>query len=239
MKIFIICLSLFGLTLTLSLLSLIKRYCNRLRKIRLAENVPLEELLKRYESVKEQVGAGHFKEYVSVQGEVVPLNDNILRSESDKNDVKCVYYELRKTVRERWRKRILQENVSIVSFGLQQNALAIPVMPQGAKIEPVKLSELTNRGGVEIKSGKELDNHYITEEWCIPVGSNVLIVGEVNDRCGELVMSLPVDFRLPFIIYCGSRDDLVKHLRWQRNFVSILAGVLFLVSLLGFIAVKN
>lgn len=79
-------------------------------------------------------------------------------------------------------------------------------------------------------SGSRTIGYRYTEK-IIPNNAKLYVLGEVNDRSGELMVSKPKEKDKPFIVSTKSEDDLIQtaesNAKWQKiaSIVSAIAGV--------------
>lgn len=79
-------------------------------------------------------------------------------------------------------------------------------------------------------SGTRILGYKYTEE-AIPLDSKLYVIGEANDRNGELTISAPKDKSKPYIISLKSEDQITKALQKKINTFKIGAIACFMIGL--------
>ncbi len=193
---------------------------NRAYNIKSARPAQAAELQKMSASIAKEIGAGHWRDYVTVRGKITA--ESPLRSELTQQE--CVHYtmtvtrEFEETITSRTSRgsstrtqrgsESVASNTRSIPFRLEDGSGSIAVDPHGAKIDAVEVLDdfrpgEPRRGGItyggfsltpryQQNLGGRLTLGYRYSESVLPVNTTVLVVGAVNDTTGEVTLRQPV-----------------------------------------------
>jgi hypothetical protein len=213
------------------------------------------ELLELARSVAAEIGSGGFQQYASVAGKTQcasPLTSELAQKE-------CVYYSMsveeryeesytetdsngRTQQKTRTSSTTVSNNTRSVPFEVNDDTGAVAVDATHAKIKALKAVdkyEPYQSGALSLSFGgfsfnlsgsgsrRILGYHY--SESIIPVGESVYVIGEASDKSGSLVIGQPQEKGKPFIVNCGTKDQVVKS-KTTNIMVMMVIGALLLVA---------
>lgn len=225
------------------------------------QTLPVSELEVLQSASREVAPVGAFQHKCEVVGVAEPRPEGPLRSQLTGSQ--CVWYRYvvtrhyehvtHQNGRRRVRRRAeqLTETNSWESFGLRDSqGQLIGVDPGGSQIdepqqtvqefEPHRPSGPT-MFGLQLPNafGRNGTTGYTYEEWIVPPGRRLYVLGEVNDRAESLMIGKPADGG-HFIVSTRSEQELRDHRRKRHRKLSfaVLAAALggLLLIGLGFVA---
>lgn len=201
--------------------------------------------------VAKELGAGSFSQVAEIKGTVecaTPLT-------SELSGTACVWfrstvtreYEEQHTERDseghtRTVTRRGSENVSTnerrTRFEVRDATGVTTVDPEGAKLDGERILQRFEQGdrGPALSIGSlriplaalglgRRTLGYKLEEWAIPVGRNIYVLGEARDSGGSLVVAKPAAKGGRFIVSLKSEEELVKSAKTGSSVLTIIAGV--------------
>ncbi len=202
--------------------------------------------------VAKEIGAGSFTKIAEVKGLVecgAPLK-------AEMSGVACAWYrstvtrEYEETYTERdseGRSRTgtrrgsetVSSNERRTRFSVRDDSEAIEVDPEGAPIDGERVLSQFEQGdrgpslsigGFRLSLGAigagRRTIGYKLEEWALPVGARVYVLGEARDDGGRLRMAKPTAKGGRFIVSVKSEEQLLKSARTGASVLGIIAGVL-------------
>lgn len=212
-------------------------YRLKLKGMQVASPSSISELQRFQQQVAQEIGSGSWREYVQVVGQVTtsqPLLSEVKR-------IPCVYY---KTIisreyekegtnggnrRERHSEIIGRHEQSTLFF-LRDQQGEIEVNPLGADIEAMQvLDELRpadkphsfafSLGFLSLnwRFGSTTTLGYRYQEWVLPLGQPVSVVGMVSDQGGVLRLQKPQNRRQKFMISLSFEDQLTQQYKQQKR----------------------
>jgi len=131
----------------------------------------------------------------------------------------------------------LANNSQAINFDVEDLTGRITVNPGGAKVDPIEVMNkfenyVGSRNSISIGRfsmdiGRSRSDHrilgYEFTEKIIPPEHRVLVVGEVTDRSGELMIQRPLESGTPFIITLKSEEELINELESEIKIMLITA----------------
>lgn len=212
-------------------------YRLKLKGMQVANPSSIRELQQCQQQVAQEIGSGSWREYVQVVGQVTtsqPLLSEVKR-------IPCVYYKTiisreyekegsdRRNRRERhW--EIIGRHEQSTLFFLRDQQGEIEVNPLGAEIEAVQvLDELrpadkphsfaVSLGFLSLnwRFGSTTTLGYRYQEWVLPLGQPVSVVGMVSDQGGVLRLQKPQKRGQKFIISLSFEDQLTQQYKQQKR----------------------
>ncbi|WP_298612574.1 E3 ubiquitin ligase family protein [uncultured Thermosynechococcus sp.] len=212
-------------------------YRLKLKGMKVASPSSIGELQQCQRQVAQEIGSGSWREYVQVFGQVTtsqPLLSEVKR-------IPCVYYKTiisredkkegsdRRNRRERHSEIIGRHEQSTLFF-LRDQQGQIEVNPLGAEIEAVQvLDELRpadkphsfslSLGFLSLnwRFGNPPTLGYRYQEWVLPLGQPVSVVGMASDQGGVLRLQKPQSRGQKFIISLSFEDQLIREYKQQRR----------------------
>lgn len=212
-------------------------YRLKLKEMKVASSSSIGELQQCQRQVAQEMGSGSWREYVQVFGQVAtsqPLLSEVKR-------IPCVYYKTiisreykkeggdRRNPRERHSEIIGRHEQSTLFF-LRDQQGQIEVNPLGAEIEAVQvLDELRpadkphsfslSLGFLSLnwRFGNTPTLGYRYQEWVLPLGQPVSVVGMASDQGGVLRLQKPQSRGQKFIISLSFEDQLIREYKQQRR----------------------
>ena len=213
------------------------RVKRRLLEMRVTEASTAKELAELCQSTNEGIGkTGQFRQHVELKG--VVKCDKPLHGELSQEP--CVFYEMDVSERfdevyyeqdangNRQRHRrtgtaSVAHNSQRVPFQIEDPTGRVTVNPNSAKIEPVQILSRYEQsfpgtrfsfGGFSLdivgrSEDRKVLGYQLTEK-TIPVGRDVLVLGEASDASGHLTIQLPSDSDEPFVITLKSKEELER-----------------------------
>lgn len=233
-------------------------YRLKLQGITVASPSRISDLEKFQQQVAQEIGSGSWREYVQVCGQVTtpePLFSEVKR-------IPCVYYKTivtREYQKERPDQRngrdrperhseIIGRHEQSTLFRLRDHQGEIEVNPLGAEIEAVQvLDELrpadkphafaVSLGFLSLnwRFGNSTTVGYRYQEWVLPLGQPVSVVGMASDQGGVLRLQKPQNREQKFIISLSFEDQLMQQYKRHKqkmaytSFSAVLCGVCGLV----------
>jgi hypothetical protein len=222
------------------------------RDIGQAEKVKAGDLALQSREVASEIGGGSFSRRVELRGEAEaakPLSSEI-------GGLSCVYYRSivtreyeesyeekegdgRYKVKTRRGSEVVARNERSIPFLLRDESGSIEVDPSGAKIEAEKtlsrfdagvspsptLGSFLVRLATEGLGGRRTLG-YKLEEWTIPVGKRLYVLGEVSDAEGRLRVHRPTGKARRFLVSVRSAEDILRVARGVYVGLSVGAGFL-------------
>jgi hypothetical protein len=225
----------------------------KVRYLQSTETSKAGELALAAADVAKEIGAGSFNKLTEVKGQVEcasPLRAEISEEacvwyrSTVTREYEEHYQEKDSEGRSRTGTRrgseVVSKNERSVPFSLRDESGVIEVDPDGAKIDGdhvVSRFEPANGGNLVLGSlrldlasmiglGGRRTLGYRLEEWAIPIGKRLYVIGEAVDSDGRLHMRKPKDSKLRYIISCKSEEELVKGARGLSLGLTIGAAVL-------------
>ncbi|GAA1900052.1 E3 ubiquitin ligase family protein [Streptomyces sodiiphilus] len=235
----------------------------RVRAMTTAETLPVGELRELHRAAADAAGEGNFRYRCEVVGVAQASGSGELTAEL--SGTACVWH--RHTVTHKYwetttdsegnRKR--QERSSVVSqhisgspFAVRDDTGEITVDPAKNRVDGAeKVLDRFERGGrtgaelrigslsVPLTSGGGDTIGYQHEEWVLPAGRRLYVLGEVSDAGGSLVIGEPEDGG-HFIVSTRSEEELVRSGLRQSTGLRVAAAccaglgvVLLVLGLLG------
>lgn len=185
-------------------------------------------VLENAKHITGELGAGNYTEIVELKGKVVcrhPL-------EAEFSKTPCVYYSV-KVEREYETEEVttnekegsststvvrkfetVSSNKRANPFYLEDQTGRILVDMEGKTPEAIKTHNRYEEDaptGISISFGKGSKTlGYRYTEYCLPVNQQLYVLGEANDRNGDLRVSKPLNDEDSFIVSTKSEDQLVK-----------------------------
>lgn len=237
-----------------------KKLASRGQALATAAEVPVSQLAEDAAAVAQELGAGSFRQAVKLRGRVscdAPLV-------SELSHTLCASYKFSVTrefeealwetdaqgnsVQRMVRKsEVVASNDVSAAFWLDDGTSKIVVQPDDAQIERTKTHSNfhpVGTAGPQFRVGSfvlNLPAHpggtlgYRYEEWCLPLGTEVTVVGEAGDRGGQLAVRRPEAKESPFVVSPRSFQELA---RTNQTLVTLLRGAsvgLALVAVLIFV----
>ncbi|BAQ60238.1 hypothetical protein GM3708_644 [Geminocystis sp. NIES-3708] len=229
--------------------------------LQLARSTNVEELKSTSIAIKEQIGGGNWRDYVKIWGKI-SVSEPILSEIKQEPCVyyqMLVKREYEEKVRsqnsegkteERIVKKseIIAENNRSISFTITDNTGEIIINPQGAKFDTIKILDEfrpeESRGGMlkygsfslllksDYSQTRTLGYRY--QEFILPVGEEVLVVGTVSDETGNLRITQPVNEKEMFMISLKTDETLTAN--YVRNHKNFTYGV-YTCSIIGLICI--
>lgn len=211
-------------------------------------------VIKNYEYVKNQLGKGVYNEVVELKGKA---KGKIIESPVSKQHVVyCRLSVLRRYERKvkktdakgksYWSTQIGMESIHQGEYRekliLEDESGSILIDPQGADMYPLKsVDRIEKRLPKELlfiphstKVGRDRTLGYHITEYIIPVNNHLYVLGEANDRIGELCISKPQDPKESFIISAKTEEELIRKNQQEAHinlFGTILLGVIGIVCI--------
>ena len=212
---------------------------------------PAKDLQDLAGSVAAEIGSGGFRRYVSVAGTTQcasPLISELAQKE-------CVYYAMsveeryeesytetdsngRTQHKTRTASTTVSSNTRSVPFEVRDESGSVTINPEHAKISALKAVDKyephqagmasLSFGGFSLNLGgsgsrRVLGFHYT--ESLIPIGEPVYVAGEASDASSKLVIQKPGEKGKPFIVTCGTKEDVVKR-RTTGIRIMLIVGIL-------------
>jgi hypothetical protein len=233
--------------------------------VRSANSATVNELALTAQSVSQEIGGGSWRDYVKVWGVVTSATPLIseLKQEPCVYYKMSVCREYEEVVRKRdsdgnWSNETrrgsetVSSNERKISFFVKDDTGTILVDPDQGAIETVKIldefrQDDNMRGslsfgafslslGANVGGKKTLGYRY--QESILPLGCHVLVVGEVSDETGQLVLRKPVTKKQNYIISLNSPEVLVKKIKQTETILlysAIASGVIgIILIIMGF-----
>ncbi|RMH66933.1 MAG: hypothetical protein D6676_03730 [Cyanobacteria bacterium J003] len=206
-------------------------YRLKLRGIKVASPSTIGEVQKFQQQVAQEMGSGSWREYVQVVGQVTasqPLLSEVKR-------IPCVYY---KTIISREHEKqgsdrsseIIGRHEQSTLFFLRDHQWEIEVNPVGAEIEAVQvLDELRpvdkphslafSLGVLSLnwRFGSNTTLGYRYQEWVLPLGQPISVVGMASDQGGVLRLQKPQNRGQKFVISLSFEDPLIQQYKQQKR----------------------
>jgi hypothetical protein len=226
---------------------------NQLLDVQSTEISPAGTLQELARSVAAEIGAGGFQRFVSVAGRAESTSP--LTSELGQKE--CVYYTMsveeryeetytetdsngRSVQKTRTSSTTVASNTRSIPFDVRDDSGAITVDPEHAKVECVKVVDKyePSQGGLMSLSfggfslnlagsgGRRILGYHYTES-IIPMSERLYVIGEANDRSGSIVIGKPQEKGKPFLVKCGTRDEVVRSKKTTILTLLVIACVLF------------
>lgn len=242
-----------------------RHYRLRLRSLKLANLVNSQSIKQLATDVATEIGGGSLREYVKLYGRV--KSEHPLISELKQVPCVYYAMQVIREYEERirsedsdgrteWRterrSHTISSNTQSIPFLLQDAQGTVPIDPEGAGVETVQvLNEFRPEGSsnrlsfgsfslnldITAGSGGGRTLGYRYQESILPLGRQVLIVGEASDQTGELVIGKPQQKGRKFFISLKSEDTLTNHTQNIVTYTTLGAigsGVIgILIGLLG------
>ncbi|MBD3636790.1 MAG: hypothetical protein HUJ25_05555 [Crocinitomicaceae bacterium] len=240
----------------------------------LADTSTVAAVNENFTSITGSLGSGSFTHFVEIKGKAhtsTPLTSELAKEAVVyyKSTVVHKYERLEEkkdsngNIRRDWVKR--QETVAenehwADGWGVKDDTGFIKIDPAKAKLDAEKLltkfekgdnprSGLNvNLGGLNLNIGGKNDYRsigYDYTEYGIKIDSDLYVLGDANDRDGELRISSPQDKKQPFIVSTKSEDELVSglgssikglkigaYICWGLGAVAIIVGALKAASII-------
>ena len=233
-----------------------------LLKIRSTDTSTVTELKQLQAAIEAEIGGGSFQQVVELKGAIEaknPLTSELGEEEcvyyrtNIEEEYERTYYEtddegqrVKKTSQET---RKLAGNETSIRFQLEDATGKIVVNPNQANIEALQTIDHYEPygGGKKVRyrnfkldhSPKQSGDHrilgYRFQEWVLRVGTPIYLLGEVDDREGQLIVENPKETEQPFLITYKTEAELIEGKKgaqaaFQIGFwVSIVCGVLAIV----------
>ncbi|MBU0937090.1 MAG: E3 ubiquitin ligase family protein [Spirochaetes bacterium] len=202
--------------------------------------------------VAREIGAGSFHQQAELKGKAecdTPLS-------SEHAELPCIWYrstitreyeeryterdsEGRSQTRTRRGSEIVSTNERRTNFMLRDASGTISIDPEGASMDGEKLLSRFEQGksGASVTIGGMSFNFgglsggrntlgYRLEEWGIPVGKTLYILGEATDKDGQLHLAKPETKGQRYLISVKSEEQLVKAAKTGTLVLRIIAAVL-------------
>lgn len=261
-----VALGLGGLAVLLAFLA--KKQGGKAYAMQLTETVAAAELARQADEIVKEIGGGSFSKPAELKGTVecaAPLTAEMSGSP-------CVWYRsvVTRDYEESYAERDadgktrtgtrrgseqLSSNERRVAFYLRDESGATLVEPEGASIDGERVLSRYEQnfsgpsiqlGAFRLKigplGGGRRTLGFKLEEWALPVGARVYVLGEARDDEGRLRVAKPGTKSLPFIISRRSEEELVKAAKGGSLALTIAAAVVALgavaVAVLGFVGLK-
>jgi hypothetical protein len=210
--------------------------------LELTDTSSVSEVNENYQSITESVGSGSFTHFCELKGVAhadSPLtaelsNDQVVYYKSiveHKYERQENKKDAQGNIRKQWVKHtdVVSENERWADgWGLKDDTGFIAIEPAKAKLhtdqlmskfekgEPTQSGLSIKLGGVSIGLGSSNNGHktigYNYKEIGIKLNTDLYVLGDANDRDGELRVSKPTDKSQPFIVSTKSEDELVSGL---------------------------
>lgn len=211
-----------------------------------------KEITDLAQDVAKEIGPGSFNRLVELKG-VVECDQSL---KAEMSGEACVWYrsvvtrEYEETYTERDSdgnsrtstrrgSETVSSNERSTIFNLRDATGVIAVDPQKASIDPVKAMSKFEKGeltsGFSIGSFKFSFNQpghgrrtigYKIEEFILPLGKELYVLGEARDEGNRLLVSKPSDKSSKFIISVKRKEELIKNAQGSQKGFSIAAVVL-------------
>jgi hypothetical protein len=226
---------------------------SKARYIQSTEASRAGELVQAAADVAKEIGPGSFTKLTELNGQVecaTPLRAEISEEPCVwyRSTVTREYEEHyqekdsdgRTHTRTRRGSEVVSKNERGQPFLLRDDSGAIEVDPSGAKLDGdhvVSRFEPANGGNLVLGSlrldlgsmlgmGGRRTLGYRLEEWAIPLGKRLYVIGEVVDSEGRLHMRKPKDGKKRFIISVKDEEEILKGARGLSLGLTIGAAVL-------------
>ncbi len=225
---------------------------SKARDIMQAETVSAATLATESADIAKEIGGGAFSRYVELKGIVESASPLVSEIEGSP----CVHYRsvVTREYEERYEEKdseghyqsrtrraseVVARNERSQPFMLRDDSGAVEIDPTGAKIEAEKSLSRFDQGSQPAPSlGSLLLNlaaeglggrrtlGYRLEEWTIPLGKRLYVLGEVSDVEGRLRVKKPTEKGRRFLISVRSEEEIVKGAQGAFTILSVLGGVL-------------
>jgi hypothetical protein len=221
------------------------------------EKSTIPEIQENHEHFLIEFGTGTYQHYVELYG-IVKCASPLLSPVTGKP---CVYadhkvqrkYEVnvqerdsqgRMVTRIQQHTETLSTNKQSIPFMIEDNGLELEILPDAADVFPIQSHhsqpgyidpELSRKLGVSSGYGTGNTTGFIIIENIIPIGQQLYVLGEANDRTGKLAISKPRDKEKSFILSTTQEDVLLQKLgtkvKWFRigYWAAFIIGVLSLL----------
>jgi hypothetical protein len=232
--------------------------------IKSANSTNVKELESTAHSITQEIGGGSWRDYVKVWGKISASQPLIseLKNEPCVYYTMTVKREYEETIQKqdsegKWvqeTKRssdVVSSNQRKIPFILEDQTGTISVNPEGAEIETVKVldqfvsgearGQMISFGGFSLALGSSNNNSqrrtlgYHYTEHILPIEHNILVVGEVSDETGNLMLTKPLEAGKRFIISLKTEQSLnaaiaetEKTLLWSM-IACLGLGVIFVI----------
>ncbi|GAB1433776.1 hypothetical protein MASR2M29_24200 [Spirochaetota bacterium] len=213
------------------------------------ETSTAKDLISLAEDVAKEIGAGSFSQQVELKG--VAESGQSLKSEMTAEP--CVWYRSvvtreyeenyterdsdgKTTTRTRRGSEIVSSNERSIAFALRDASGSITVDPDGASIDSVKVLSRFENG--ELGTGFSIGSFrfsvgvpgrgrrtlgYKMEEFILPLGKDLYVLGEARDESGKLKVGKPSKKGARFIISTKSEEELLKAAKGGQKGLNIAA----------------
>lgn len=208
--------------------------------------------------ISKEIGAGSFRQQAEVKGNAecaAPLK-------SEQAGIDCVWYRTtitreyeetyterdsngKSTTRTRRGSEQVSSNERQTVFELRDDSGTITVDPAGAKLDGEKLMSRfeQGRGGGTLSlggltlsfgsSGARRTLGYKIEEWGIPVGKRLYVLGEASDNNGKLRIAKPEAKGGRYLISIKSEEELLKSARTGSRVLLIVSAVMVVAAVVS------
>lgn len=234
-----------------------KRIENKIVDIKYFDRIDLKTALENYNSIAAELGKGAFSQMVKLSA--VAKSDNPYKGEFSKED--CVYYTASVTHKyktlenqkdsEGNEKKVWVDHVETVGsttrgdqFQLNDKTGEVTINIQGAEVTPHEAVDnfiaANDNSGFSFSFGSisfRNDHNYKTvgynqSEDNIRVGTTLFVIGELNDRNGELMITKPSDDDNPFIISVKTEESMIEGLESKAK-MTFYGGIIVAVIGIG------
>jgi len=219
-----------------------KRIENKIVDIKYFDRIDLKTAVENYNSIAAELGKGAFSQMVKLSA--IAKTNSPLKGEFSKED--CVYYtatvthkyktlETRKDSEGKTKQVWVDHSETVGSttrgdqFQLNDKTGEVTINIQGAEVTPHQAVDnfvaANNNSGFSFSFGSisfRNDHNYKTvgynqSEDNIRVGTSLFIIGELNDRNGELMITQPADDDQPFIVSVKTEESMIEGLEGKAK----------------------
>ncbi len=242
-----------------------KKIKKQFDNINSVERSAVSEIIENHDHFLIEFGKGTYQQYVELSGNV-KCNSPLLAPISGQSCIYTDHQVIRKyetQVQERdpqgrivTRTQLMTETVSSnkqsIPFVISDEDSEVEVLPEAAEIYPIRSHysqqgildpELAKKLGISDRYGMGRTTGFTLIENIIPLGQPLYVLGEANDRTGQLAVSKPRDNKQSFILSTSHEDVLLQKLSvklkwfrigfWAAFMVGIIIFVIILYSLLN------
>ncbi|NET39988.1 MAG: hypothetical protein F6K19_49895 [Cyanothece sp. SIO1E1] len=127
---------------------------------------------------------------------------------------------------------VLADNTCSVIFQLEDDTGSITINPVGANVEAIEVVNRyeANKNAEKLGNKRSLGHQY--NEWILPVGQRIYVLGEISISNDHVVIEKPLQEAYPFLITHRLEDQIVgaKRVKARRHLIDsiiyLIVGVL-------------
>ena len=212
-----------------------------IKTIAATETSTVAELKEVIEAITSSLGnADMFRQQVEVKG-LIHCSEPMIAELSAKP---CVYakslyeekfeeiYTHKGKTNTRQNSVVLADNTRSVIFQLEDNTGSITINPVGANVEAIEVVNRyePNKNAEKLGTKRNLGHQY--NEWILPVGQRIYVLGEINISNDRVVIEKPLQEAYPFLITHRLEEQIVgaKRAKARRylidSIVYLILGIL-------------